>query len=315
MGKPLPSPAYRTGAHRKSEATIEMLYQRQRKVLSRNLKVCFALMPDICQLRQTMRYIPVVDPAERETWKVANNKELLKRLGSLLQKNNLPSYLLQPIQFLFLATDDEIRQLEKYHRYPHGNPPEGYFLFLMPAFQFNTPYRWGWVVDPGYRVAILTVQEEAPWQVWGDTADISLTSLQEMLRASGDFIVRGNLNVFGVDSWRELGVFMAKMKKESGMGKPLGLVAGRQKGRRVRLKRIMRKLSWPEIQMLVVEDPGSVTKLQNEYAHLCVARFREEFSKSHMGQDPPLAEQKLVRKSAISNFARRIKKPIKTHAK
>jgi hypothetical protein len=166
------------------------------------------------------------------------------------------------------------------------------------------------------------VEENGLWQVWGnqiwsytrdvstvDSENLSPATLRQILRASGDFVVRGNLDLFDADSWRSIGKFLAQMKKERGMGKPLGLVAGRQKGAVVRLKRVLRGMSWREVQILVAEEPRHYRRLQNEYANLHVKQYREEFKKSHGGNEPPLVEARRVRKSAIINFCRYVKKP------
>ena len=70
-------------------------------------------------------------------------------------------------------------------------------------------------------------------------------------------------------------------------------------------------MSWPEIQIMVVEEPKQYNRLQNEYVNQENARYREEFRQNHEGQSPPAgAEQVQIRKSAISNFRRYVKKPV-----
>ena len=113
-----------------------------------------------------------------------------------------------------------------------------------------------------------------------DSENLSPALLKEILHSSGDFVVRGNLDLFDADSWRGIGKFLAQIKKERGMGKPLGLVAGRQKGAVVRLKRVLRGMSWREVQILVAEEPRNYRRLQNEYANMHVEQYREEFKKT-----------------------------------
>ena len=187
----------------------------------------------------------------------------------------------------------------------------------------------GWMTDTGYRVAIMTVEKPGYWQIWGtqmwggDTRDPSLDDtqtfspvlLKQMLRDSGDFVVRGSLDLFDAHSWRELGKFLARVKKGKGMGKPLGLVAGRQKGAIVKRKRVLQDMSWPEIQILVAEQPQQYNRLQNEYATLCSVQYREEFKQNNPGQGPLLTEQRRIRKNAISNFRRYVKKLVLPRAK
>ncbi len=99
------------------------------------------------------------------------------------------------------------------------------------------------------------------------------------------------------------------------MGKPLGLVAGRQKGATVKRKKVLQGMSWPEIQILVAEQPQLYNRLQNEYANHINAQYREEFKQSNPGQAPPPTEQRRIRKNAISNFRRYVKKPVLPQAK
>jgi len=141
-----------------------------------------------------------------------------------------------------------------------------------------------------------------------DNQAFSPMLLKQMLRDSGDFVVRGSLDLFDAHSWRELGKFLSRVKKGKGMGKPLGLVAGRQKGAIVRRKKVLQGMSWQEIQILVAEEPRLYNRLQNDYANHENARYREEFKKSNPGQDPPPTEQRRIRKNAISNFRRYVKK-------
>lgn len=266
--------------------------------------------------------------AERDTWKASHQEELSDKLKNLLRKYKLPMYLLNFLDWLLLATDEEINQLKAYVRNPRGSAPKAYLYLAKPAFQFGFPFRMGWLTDAGYRLAIMTEERPGHWQIWSsqgsaDTRDsevedaltFSPVLLKQMLHASGDFLVRGNLDLFDALSWRELGKFLAKVKKGIGMGKPLGLVAGRQKGAVVRRKRILGGMSWDEVQILVAQQPGCYNQLYNEYANFCSAEYVKEFNQSNQGEAPPLEEKRKARKNAILNFARHVKKPVPPHVK
>lgn len=298
------------------------------RMVSRNLRICLALFPELSRLRRQLQYRVGMSAAERDTWKASHEQELNSELKNVLKQYKLPLYLLPFLGWLFLAADEEITQLKAFVKNRSGKAPPAYNYLVMPAYQFNTPFRSGWMTDSGYRVAIMTAEEPGYWQVWGaqmwgdtrdsssgDTQTFSPVLLKQMLSDSGDFVVRGNLDLFDADSWRELGKFLAQVKKEKGMGKPLGLVAGRQKGAAVRRKRILRGMSWAEIQILVAEQPRLYNQQQNEYANLCTAQYREEFKQSHPGQAPPPTEQRRLRKNAISNFSRYVKKPVPPQVK
>ena len=298
------------------------------RMVNRNLKICLALLPELSRLRLRLQYRTGISVAERDTWKAAHGEELNDELKNVLKQHKLPLYLLTFLEWLFLATEEEVTRLKAYIRNPRGEAPAAYYHLVMPAFQFNSPFRMGWLTDAGYRVAIMTEEKPGYWQiwgmqVWGDTRDPSLGDaltfspalLKQMLRDSGDFVVRGNLDLFDAHSWRELGKFLAQVKKGKGMGKPLGLVAGRQKGAVVRRKRVLEGMSWPEIQILVAEQPQLYNRLHNEYANLCTEQYREEFKQGHRGQAPPPTQQRQVRKNAISNFRRYVKRLVPPHLK
>lgn len=298
------------------------------RMVRRNLKICLALLPELSPLRRQLQYQAGVSAVERDTWKASHSKELSNELKKVLMQYKLPLYLLTFLEWLFLATEEEVSRLKAYVRNLRGEAPQAYYHLVMPAFQFSSPFRAGWLTDTGYRVAIMTEEKPGHWQiwgtqVWGGTRDISLGDaltfspmlLKQMLRDSGDFVVRGNLDLFDAHSWRELGKFLAQVKKGKGMGKPLGLVAGRQKGAVVRRKKVLDGMSWDEVQILVAEQPRLYNRLQNEYANLLTEQYREGFKQSHPGQDPPETEQRRLRKGAIANFARYVKKPVPPQAK
>lgn len=305
------------------------LMQNMLRMIHRNLKICLALLPELSQLRRQLQYRPGISAVERDTWKDSHGKKLRSELKNVLKRYKLPRYLLNFLEWLFLATEEEVVRLKAFIRNPQGDAPAAYNYLLMPAFQFNTPFRVGWMTDIGYRVAIMTVEKPGYWQIWGtqmwddDTRDRSLDDtqtfspvlLKQMLRDSGDFVVRGSLELFDAHSWRELGKFLSRVKKGKGMGKPLGLVAGRQKGAVVKRKKVLQGMSWEEIQILVAQQPQQYNRLQNEYASHENARYREEFKQNNSGQAPPLTEQRRIRKNAIYNFRRYVKKPVLPQAK
>ena len=291
-------------------------------MVHRNLKTCLALLPELSRLKRQLQYRTGISAVERDTWKASHGEKLRSELKNVLMQYKLPMYLLDFLEWLFLATEEEVIRLKAFVRNSRGKAPAAYNYLVMPAFQFNSPFRMGWMTDMEYRVAIMTVEKPGYLQIWGSqmwggTRDLSSDDagffspmvLEKILHDSGDFVVRGNLDLFDAHGWRELGKFLAQVKKEKGMGKPLGLVAGRQKGAIVRRKIVLQGMSWPEIQILVAEQPRLYHRLQNEYANHMNARYREEFRQSHAGQSPPAAEQRRLRKNAISNFGRYVKKP------
>lgn len=299
------------------------------RMVNRNLKICLALLPDLSQLRSQLQYRPGISIVERNVWKDSHSKELIKELKNVLKRYKLPWYLLNFLEWLFLATEEEVTRLKAFVRNPHGDVPAAYYHLVEPAFQFTYPFRVDWQSDAGYRLAIMTMEKPGYWQIWGTqvwdeyTTDrssdynqtFSPTLLKQMLRDSGDFVVRGSLELFDANSWRELGKFLARVKKKKGMGKPLGLVAGRQKGAAVQRKKVLQGMSWQEVQILVAEQPQLYNRLQNEYASMSTVQYRYAFKKSNQGQDPPLVEQRRIRKNAISNFRRYVKKPVPPKAK
>lgn len=247
-----------------SKKSVEMnLSGNMVRMVRRNLKICLALSPELSRLRHQLQYQTGISAAERDTWKADHGKELNDELENVLKQYKLPLYLQTFLEWLFLATEEEIIRLKEYVRKPQGETPQGYYHLVMPAFQLNSPFRASWFTDAGYRVAILTVEEPGYWQIWGTRmwidrdqssgAAITLSPVlfNKILGDSGDFVVRGNLDLFDVHSWRELGKFLAQVKKGKGMGKPLGLVAGRQKGAAVRRKKVLDGMSWDEVQILV----------------------------------------------------------------
>jgi len=307
-----------------SSKSIEAnLLQNMLRMIHRNLKICLALLPKLSQLRRQLQYRPGISTVERDTWKASNGEKLRSELKKVLKWYKLPLYLLNFLEWLFLSTEEEVTRLKAFIKNPRGEVPAAYNYLVKPAFQFSSPFRVGWFTDAGYRVAIMTEEKPGYWQIWGtqmwggDTRNRSLDDnqafspvlLKQMLRDSGDFVVRGSLDLFDAHSWREMGKFLARVKKGKGMGKPLGLVAGRQKGAIVKRKKVLNGMSWQEIQILVAEQPQQYNRLQSEYANLCTEQYREEFRQSHAGQSPPAGlEQRQIRKTAISNFRRQVKK-------
>ena len=246
------------------------LLQNMLRMIHRNLKICLALLPQLSQLRRQLQYRTGIAAVERDTWKASNGEKLRSELKNVLMRCKLPLYLINFLEWLFLATEEEVTRLKAFIRNPRGEVPSAYNYLVMPAFQFNSPFRVGWLTDAGYRVAIMTVEKPGYWQIWGtqmwggatrdpslgdDTQTFSPAVLKQMLRDSGDFVVRGSLDLFDAHSWRELGKFLDRVKKGKGMGKPLGLVAGRQKGAIVKRKKVLQGMSWQEIQILVAEQP------------------------------------------------------------
>ena len=310
-----------------SKKSVEMnLLGNMVRMVRRNLKICLALLHELSRLRRQLQYRTGISAVERDTWKAAHGEELNDELKNVLKQYKLPPYLLTFLEWLFLATEEEVARLKAYVKKPQGETPQGYYHLVGPAVQFNSPFRAGWLIDAEYRVAITTVEKPGYWQIWstqpwsrdpslGDPLTFSPVLLNQLLRDSGDFVVRGNLDLFDVHSWRELGKFLAWVKKGKGMGKQLGLVAGRQKGATVQRKKVLDGMSWDEVQILVAQQPQSYIQLQNKYVNSRTRQYKEEFKGIHPGQDPPKTELMRLRESAISNFARHVKKPAVPQAK
>lgn len=164
-----------------SSKSIEAnLLQNMFRMIHRNLKICLALLPELSQLRRQLQYRPGISIVERDTWKDSNGEKLRSELKNVLKQYKLPLYLLDFLEWLFLATEEEVTRLKAFVRNPRGEAPAAYYYLVMPAFQFSSPFRVGWLTDTGYRVAIMTVEKPGYWQIWGtqmwggDTRDPSL---------------------------------------------------------------------------------------------------------------------------------------------
>lgn len=198
------------------------------RMVRRNLRICLALLPELSRLRERLGFQGGMSAAERTGWKASHQEELSSKLKNLLKPFKLPMYFLDFVQWLFLATPEEITQLKTYARDPRGTAPKAYYYLFRPGFQFGSQFRGvaiGLVTDAGYQVAIMTTERPGHWQIWStvgpdDDRDNILTFspelLKQMLPTSGDFMVRGNLDLLDSRSWRRLGKSLVNVKKGRG---------------------------------------------------------------------------------------------------
>ena len=112
-------------------------------------------------------------------------------------------------------------------------------LLCAPAFHFGPPTSLTWPEEAGYQTVVLVKQEGGPWGMWGNLHGISEDARWSLLRKSGDFLVRGNLELFDVASWRRIGKTLSDLKREGHMGERLGLVRGGRKGRSKARKKVL----------------------------------------------------------------------------
>ncbi len=151
-----------------SSKSIEAnLLQNMFRMIRRNLKICLALLPELSQLKRQLQYRPAISAVERDTWHDSHGEKLRSELKHVLKHYKLPLYLLNFLEWLFLATEEEVTRLKAFVKNPRGEVPAAYYYLVEPAFQFNSPFRVGWMTDTGYRVAIMSEEKPGYWQIWG----------------------------------------------------------------------------------------------------------------------------------------------------
>ncbi len=112
-----------------SSKSIEAnLLQNMFRMIHRNLKICLALLPELLRLRRQLQYRTGISAVERDTWKASHGKKLRSELKNVLKQYKLPMYLLNFLEWLFLATEEEIEQLKAFIRNPRGNLPSNQVL-------------------------------------------------------------------------------------------------------------------------------------------------------------------------------------------
>ena len=273
-----------------------------RPMAQRNLKIALALRPKIADFRNKLGYDPIMSPQSYLQWKQTNAETIRKGLTKLMKNNSLPTYQMPIVDWLFDASEDEIVQLKSYIKKPIGRPPRAYYLLYSPAHEFDCPLGYGWPQEAGYRVAVLRKEKEGYWQIWGDLRDLPGESWWSFLKQSGDFIIRGNLETFDVESWRRIGKLMSSLKMESQMGRKLALVPGGRKGVPKRPKTVMDKMTWKDIQNVVAQDARQYNRLLIQYAGSRRQVFVERYKAKNDGASPPAQAQKRERQKAINNF-------------
>ena len=118
-----------------SSKSIEAnLLQNMFRMIHRNLKICLALLPKLSQLRQQLQYRPGISAVERDTWKDSHGEKLRSELKYVLKHHKLPLYLLNFLEWLFLATEEEVTRLKAFIRNPRGKVPVAYNYLVEPAF-------------------------------------------------------------------------------------------------------------------------------------------------------------------------------------
>jgi len=272
-----------------------------RPMSQRNLKIALALRPKIVDFKNKLGYDSNMSPQNYLQWEQSNAEAIRKGLTKLMKNNGLPTYQMPIVDWLFDANESEVAQLKSYCKKPIGRPPRSYYMLYSPAHEFDSPSGHGWPQETGYRVAILRKEKEGYWQIWGDLRDLPGESWWSFLKQSGDFIIRGNLEAFDVESWRRIGKLLSSLKMESQMGRKLDLIPGGKKGMPRKPKVVMENKTWKDIQNIVAQDPREYNHLLHQYANLRRQDFADKYRIKH-GEAPLLLKQKGERQRAVKNF-------------
>lgn len=288
--------------------TVSEAREILRPMALRNLKISLTLKPRLIQLKENLGYSSQMSLDEYLAWKQSKANEINNSIKQLLKEFNVPEYQLPIIKWLFEASESDIDELKHYCKNPSGIPPKAYYLLYAPAYEFSAPSSFWWTEETGYRIAVLTREKAGYWQIWGDLRGIPDKAWWSFIQQSGDFVLRGNLDVFDVDSWRRIGKFLSAFKKERSMGIKLGLVAGGQKGRLKAKKYILRDMTWLDIRNIVAQEPRKYNQLCNEYANAKRKEFVEGYEARYRGQLPSVTEQREARRKAIRNFTVNVRK-------
>lgn len=288
--------------------TVSEARETLRPMALRNLRIALALRPKLIDLKEKLGYTPQMLPQQYSAWKTAKADKIQEGMLQLLKDHNIPIYQVPVIRWLFEAEESEVTELRTYCRKPTGIPPRTYYLLYSPAYQFESPTGLTWSGETGYRVALLTKEGAGYWQIWGDLRELPDKSWWAFMSKSGDFVVRGNLEVFDIDSWRRVGKLLSTVKKQTQMGKKLGLVVGGQKGRPKARKSILRGMTWVDIQNIVAQDPKQYNPLCHEYTRVKRQDFEEKYREKHDEPLPPGPQLRKAQKKALKNFAMHVKR-------
>ena len=279
-----------------------------RQMALRNLRIALALRPRLLQLKEELGYSPQMSAEEYLTWKELKAGEVTDGIEQLLKDHNIPRYQFPIINWLYEASEADIAELKAYCKKPIGKPLRAYYLLYAPAYQFGSPTSPVWGQDTGYRVAALTREKAGYWCISGDLRGLPGELWWSILQRAGDFVVRGNLEVFDIDSWRRVGKLLGALKKEKHMGGKLGLVAGGQTGRAKARKLVMQDMTWADLQNIVAQDPRQYNRLCNKYASTRQNDFEDRYKAKYGGLSPSMRVQREVRRRAIKNFIVHVKK-------
>lgn len=279
-----------------------------RPFVLRNLKLALRLRPVLAQIREGLGFSIGMTLEQYATWKQENSSGIRIATDSLLEEYKVPGYQMPIIDWIFDASDEEIAELKEYCRKPSGEAPAAYRLLFGAMRQFSSPIGTGWAEETGYKVATLTRDIDGSWQVWGDLRGLPGGSWRTLFKKSGDFVIRGNLDTFDIDSWRRIGRMLGTLKRAKGMGGKLGLVAGARRGKTQKKKIILRGMPWPELTQYVNDHPSEFNPLRNEYASMRLREYENEYRHYHGGTIPPEWEQLKVRYDAIRYFRTHLKK-------
>jgi len=281
-----------------------------RRMAKRNLRIALAVRPRLLLIKKELGYKAEMSKPEYDTWKESKAEEITNSVLKEIEELSLSLDQVLFINWLFEVTDEEFAKLKDYCNNPKGNPPRSYNLFYSPAFENLSPGGLGWAEETGYRVAITTWEKNMYFKMWGDVRDVPQEAVCSFLQKSGDFVIKGNMDTFDTESWRRIGNMLSSFKRKKGLGKKLGLIPGGKKGRPKGEKHILDDLTWTDIQIVVTQDPKQYNRLCNAYANSKRKEYEEEYKKKHNDQPPSIVLQKEVRKSAIQNFNKHVKKKV-----
>lgn len=274
-----------------------------RRMALRNLRIASALRPRLVQLKEELGYTSQMSLEEYAIWKESKADKITEGIIKLLKDVNLSIDQSLFMNWLFEASEADIAELKDYCKNPKGVPPKSYYLLYSPAYESLSPGGLGWDEEIGYRVAVVTWEKNIYWRMWGDVRDVPEEAVWSFLQKSGDFVIKGNLDIFDVNSWRRIGNVLSGLKQKKGFGEKLGLVPGGHKGYSKTQKHILRDLTWSDIQNAVLQDPAKYDTLRSEYIDHRIKKYIEEY-----GNIPPEEEQEKERKRAIKSFKNHVKK-------
>lgn len=281
-----------------------------RKMAKRNLRIALAVRPRLLSIKKELGYKAEMSKIEYDAWKESKADEIRNNVLKEVKELSLPLGQVSFINWLFEVTDEEFTKLKEYCNNPKGNPPKSYSLIYSPAFENLSPGGLGWAEETGYRVAVVTWEKNLYWRMWGDVRDVPQEAVWSFLQRSGDFVIRGNLDTLDVESWRRIGNMLSRFKQRRGFGEKLGLIPGGKRGRPKGEKHILGDLTWADIRITVMQDSKQHNQLCNAYANTVRKEYEEEYKKKHSGQPPSMVLLQEVRKNAIQNFIKHVKKNI-----